>query len=159
MSAIMMTANRDYTLRSIYGACKFEKGVPTLVSPYLINEALAVGILPVETDDLPGEAPTAKTPPVGLVARRVEIEKALAIMDSRMGTTEGRSDWTAARRPKVTIVSKLVGFKVHSDEINRIINERNEVANAEMLEAKKAKGKKAPKVTTEEPEGGKDYGT
>lgn len=156
--AKMMVANRDYTLRTVHGNCRFEKDKPRLVSPFLVGAALAVGILPVD-DETPvpsGGAEETTQPEVKTPEERNEdIQAALATMEGRAGTPEGRDDWTAARRPKVDVVSQLVGYKVHSREINRIIDERNAAENEAKLEAKKAK-RAEPKV--KEPEGGEDYG-
>jgi hypothetical protein len=153
----MMVSNRDFTLRTTKGAARFEKDVPRPVSPLLVDEALAVGVIPVDGKDLPANEEPKIPAPVIPSERKKAIEEAIDTMDARAGTKAGREDWTAARRPKVAVVAKLVGFKVHADEINRIISERNEAKNAEMLAAKKnpAKGNSA---VTEEPDGGEDYG-
>ena len=158
MARIMMVSNRDYRLRTTKGAAAFKKGVPRPVSPLLVSEALAVGIIPVDPQEVPAEE--AEVPVEVLPEQRIQaIKDAIDTMETRAGTKKGREDWTAARRPKVSVVSELVGFKVSSDEINRIIDARNEAKNAEMLAAKKnqAKGKSA--LATEEPAGGDDYGS
>jgi len=157
---VLMVSFRDYTLRTLFGSCNFKADEPRMLSPRMAEEALAVGIVPVDKDsEILKPTAEPKEIPSSPQARKAAINKALKIMHARAGTKEGREDWTAARRPKVSVVSGILGFKVHADEINRIISEANEKKDAAELEEmrKKASGKK-PRAKKEVIDGGEDFG-
>jgi hypothetical protein len=161
--AILMVSFRDFSLRTLYGSINFVANVPHLVAPSIAQEALTYGIVPVdESSEIIKPEKEAKAIPTGKAERNAAIQVALDTMNARAGTAEGREDWTAARRPKMAVVAKLVGFKVHAEEINRIISDENERKEVEALAAKRdaAKGKKKPKAKSKKEDlaGGKDFG-
>jgi len=161
--AILMVSFRDFSLRTLYGSINFKANEPRLVAPAIAEEALTYGIVPVDQDSeviKPQKEP--KAVPTGKAERKAAIQVALDTMNARAGTAEGREDWTAARRPKMAVVAKLVGFKVHADEINRIISDENERKEEVALSATRdaVKGKKKPKAKSKKEDlaGGEDFG-
>lgn len=158
MQAKQMVSNRDFVLRTTKGSQTFKAGELTLVSPFLVSAALAVGVLLAEDEDeidFSEKEPENPHRYVDPAQRKHDITKAIETVEGRSGNPAYREDWTAARRPRVEVISELVGYKVQAREINKILNERNEKELAKSIAQKQ--GKQNGKAVVE-PEGGDDYG-
>lgn len=146
MKAIMMVANRNFTLRSIFGSQTFEKDVPTLVAPQLIKFALEKGVLPADGEKLVNEKVETEQEPIDGASRGERIADAIELIYKR----NNADDFTTGATPKLKAVAKYAGLKkVSSKEVKDILDARNQAAlDAELEEKAKAQ---ATKPAAEDP--------
>lgn len=114
MKTIPMMALRNITLRSLTGYCvKFTKNVPVAVPNFCVKEAMALGAVPIEPEDIREEETTQAVEPMGL-----EREEALFKTFERLIAEDSRDNFTAGGKPTKRAVARIFGFEVDSREIN-----------------------------------------
>lgn len=110
----MLVLGRNHTLMTTMGhSIAFKKGVPTYVPPALYSQALAIGALAPEGEELI-EAPQEKAAEPTDPGERAALVSATI---EKLVAKNRREDFTAAGSPTVGAVSAALGFKVHSREI------------------------------------------
>ena len=141
MKAVMMVANRDVTLRTLFGSKTFKKDEPALVAPQLVKDALAIGILPVDGKSPIKEEPESEKEPIDQASRTERVRQAIeAIYDAN-----DPDEFTTGATPKLKSVAKRAGLKkVSIKEVKDILTERNEAALKAEMEAKAKQAKKKP---------------
>jgi hypothetical protein len=105
----MMTANRDVVLASLMGhRIVFLKNISTHVPPECMTEALTMGVLPDDSDEVLVLGTVEAKVPVVLdpFSRNRKIDEAIALIAKR----NLRNDFTAAGLPKTAAVEKLTGI-------------------------------------------------
>ena len=122
-----MTLNRAYTLNSVLGhSIRFEKGEPTYVPPGLTEEALKIGAEFAETGtakpDITGEEAAAPEPLTGDL--REERLRELVFGFMKNGSDPSMRDmFTAGGSPRVEVVARALGGKVHANEVTKYVDE------------------------------------
>ena len=147
MQAVKMICNRTCTLRTTFGSVVFEKDVARLVAPQLVEAALGIGVLPVDSNEKlfepeadPKEAPDAGT-------RNAMITKAVEAIIAKNDPDE----FTAGAAPKLVSIQKRTGLKkVGSHELKKVLDKRNQAALDVEMAGKKAEQAKA-KTPKEDP--------
>jgi hypothetical protein len=108
-----MTLHRNFVLRTTKGhSVRFVKGEPVLVPPICVEDAVAIGAIPVkegEGDVIPEEP---VVPVLTQAERTAKINEALETMVKR----QERNDFTGNGLPSTKKLEQLVGFEVHSRE-------------------------------------------
>lgn len=110
----LFTLHRNYILRTIKGhTIGFVKGKPTHVPPACIEDAVAIGAVPVDEKDgdVLGEEIKAQ-PSMTPDERKTKVFEAFGIMKAR----RERSDFTASGIPDARRLPALTGFELTSKE-------------------------------------------
>ncbi len=119
----MVLTNRSFVLRTILGhSIAFEKDVPVNVPPSIVNQALAIGATPTDGKNPIEAPPTEPVVPVDPIQRQREIRAVI----TEMVTENNRSDFTASGNPKVSVVSKRIGYRIDSRELGSVLNKMNQ---------------------------------
>jgi len=109
----LFTLHRNYVLRTTKGhSIAFEKGKPTHVPPICIEDAVAIGAIPVDAavNVLGDEKP--EVTPLTPDQRKAAIFAAFDTMSAR----EERIDFTASGVPNAKRIPALVGFEITPSE-------------------------------------------
>lgn len=131
MKAIEMVCNRRFSLRTIFGSITFEKDKPRLVSPQMIEKALAAGVLPCDTEAKLFEQEENEQEPTDPGSRNLAISRAIEAIFKDNDPDE----FTTGSSPKVTAVVKRSGLsKVGAHEIKVILDKRNQQAFDKQME-------------------------
>jgi hypothetical protein len=128
-----VVSNRNYTLATTKGHIVFfKKGQPKMCPNAILEDAMAVGIIPVDDADLPqdpndGILPTESTGSARIAQIRDIIE---ALM-----RRNGRGDFTASGVPSKRVVESALGFRIDETELGRVWHTmRQETADSRILE-------------------------
>lgn len=126
-------SNRNYTLATTKGhVIFFKKGKPQMCPNVILEDAIAVGIIPTDEADLPGGESDRLLPvePVGTE----RIRQIRDIIESLM-RRNGRNDFTASGLPNINVVSGALGYKIDVTELGRVWHIiRQENADQRILE-------------------------
>jgi hypothetical protein len=126
-------SNRNFTLATTKGhVIFFKKGRPQMCPNVILEDAIAVGIIPVDEADLPGGEADRLLPvePVGTE----RIRQIRDIIESLM-RRNGRNDFTASGLPNINVVSSALGYKIDVTELGRVWHIiRQENADSRILE-------------------------
>ena len=128
-----VVSNRNYTLATTKGhVVFFKKGVPKMCPNVILEDAIAVGIIPTDEADLPGGEADALLPVEPTGSERVRQIR--DIIESLM-RRNGRNDFTASGLPNINVVSGALGYKVDVVELGRVWHIiRHENADLRILE-------------------------
>ena len=108
------TLHRDYILRTMKGhSIGFTKGKPAWVPPICIQDAVSIGAIPVDGEDVNVLAAEAK---VAEEITPTEREKRLFKAFDQLLITSERSDFTASGLPHIKKLEEMVEFEVTSKE-------------------------------------------
>ena len=126
MKAVMMVCtNRSVTLRTSYGSIAFEKDVPRLVAPQMVDKALQIGVLPVDPEEKLFDTPVKENEPIDPGSRMVRIEEAIEDIYER----NDPDDFTAGDKPSVKAVQRVSKIpKVSAMDIKTVLDKRNKYA-------------------------------
>lgn len=114
----LLALNRNFTLTTNRGhSIAFVKGKPTHVPRAVYQEAMAIGALPVDGEEVDLLGDEKKDAAPSDPAERAPIILK-AIEDLVLGNQ--REDFTAAGSPTVEAVGRTVGFKVQAKEIQSV---------------------------------------
>ena len=105
--------HRNYVLRTTKGhTIRFEKDRPTHVPPLIVNDAVAIGAVPIDGKvDVLGEE-VIEQAPLTPAEREEAVMKAFRVMKER----NERMDFTASGLPNTKKVIALTGFEITSRE-------------------------------------------
>lgn len=116
MKTIEMIALRNVTLRTLSGYCvKFKKNEPAMVPMNCVEEAMAIGAVPVEPKDIEPEEPKFTPEPVGL-----EREEAIMTAMDMLVEENARNKFTAGGKPTRAAMRDALGFEIDNREINQM---------------------------------------
>lgn len=128
-----VVSNRNFTLATTKGhVIFFKKGKPQLCPNIILEDAIAVGIIPTDEADLPGGEVDRLLPvePVGTE----RVRQIRDIIESLM-RRNARGDFTASGLPNISVVSNALGYKIDVTELGRVWHIiRQESANSRILE-------------------------
>ena len=111
-------SNRNFTLATTKGhVVFFKKGKPQMCPNIILEDAIAVGIIPTDERDLPGGEADALLPVEPTGSER--IRQIRDIIESLM-RRNGRNDFTASGLPNINVVSDALGYKVDVIELGRV---------------------------------------
>ncbi len=130
--SILMVLNRRANLSSVLGhIISFHKDKPVAVPPVLMREAVNMGAVPYDkTVDVAEKLAEDKA---GQPVDPSERLEAIRVVIDEMVEENLRDDFTAASTPKVSNVSKRVGYKVDGSEVRTVWNTRSlELAEADV---------------------------
>ena len=122
-TSILMVLNRRANLESTLGhVISFFKGEPVAVPRILVRDAVNMGAVPYDEKISVEEKLVEDKPaqPVDPFEREQDILEVLEVMVEE----NLRADFTASGTPKVTAVSKRVGYKVDGTEVTKAWNAR-----------------------------------
>lgn len=108
------TLHRNFILRTTKGhTIRFEQGKPTHVPPVCIEDAVAIGAVPVNAKDgdILGDEAKAQ-PSLSADERKAKVFEAFGVMKTR----KERNDFTASGIPDARRLSPLLGFEITSRE-------------------------------------------
>lgn len=108
----LFTLHRNYVLRTTHGhTIAFQKGTPVLVPAVCIEDAVAIGAVPVEgIESVDPEVPVeAQLSPAD---RKAAVFKAFDVMSTR----GERMDFTASGVPNAKRIPALTGFEITTTE-------------------------------------------
>lgn len=113
----LMYANRKFTLRTTKGhVLHFERNKPKQVPNSVQDEALRVGVIPVEPDQIGNE----EEKPPELPQTQSERNAAILVALEEMQAANDRSEFGANNMPTVKAIIARVGFKVDSTERDKL---------------------------------------
>ena len=114
MKTIEMMTLRNITLRTLSGhSVKFVKQVPTNVPDMCVDEAMAIGAVPIEPKDIEPEETKFTPEPVGL-----EREEAILTAIEMLVEENARNKFTAGGKPTKSAMRDALGFELDNREIN-----------------------------------------
>jgi len=122
----LFTLHRNFVLRTTKGhSIGFEKGKATLVPTICIEDAIAIGAVPVEgMDSVSPEAPEA------VILTPAQRKAAIFAAFETMATRGDRADYTASGTPNAKRLPALCGFEVPLGERDIAWNEFKAIAQA-----------------------------
>lgn len=116
-----MYANRDVTLRSTKGpVIRFKKNEPKNVPKSIEDEAMRIGIIPVEPEDV-GKEEVSQGPAKPETAQ--ERHEVIRDAVDAMIEANDRNEFNASGLPKTNSLSTRVGFKVDASERDKAFEE------------------------------------
>ncbi len=114
---VMVKANRNFTLTTTLGhVIAFKKDVETPIPRMVLAQAQAYGCVVADSEDTSDE-PKLPVEPNDPAVRAADIKKAVEGVRER----NAREDFTAAGKPKVNVISRLVGYSVTSQELDPVL--------------------------------------
>ena len=118
----MMVLNRNFTHTSLYGhSIRFEKDKPVAVPNVVVREVVAIGALRADGEDaIKAPKDDAAYIPQDIAERNDAILEVI----EEMTELNDRDDFTGTGTPKLAVLSKKVGFRVDTTELNRVLAER-----------------------------------
>lgn len=116
--------DRNYTIASVFGhRIVFRSGVPVGVPSELEHEALRIGAKPVDgqaapviVDDEELSSRVKNSGPDDPVARKKQIATAIGALQK----ANQRNDFTAAGRPKVSAMARVLGYEIDAKELDKV---------------------------------------
>lgn len=113
-----VVSNRNFTLATTKGhVIFFKKGRPQMCPNVVLEDAIAVGIIPTDERDLPGGDVDPLLPVEATGTER--IRQIRDVIESLM-RRNARGDFTASGLPNIKVLSNAVGYKVDQSELGRI---------------------------------------
>lgn len=111
-------SNRNVTLRTTKGHTIFyPANKPVLTPDIVLEDAMAIGILPKDRIQLPDEDDMSVLPPeLEGSARITQIREVCEAMIKR----NGRYDFNASGQPNIKVVNKALGFDIDITELNKV---------------------------------------
>ncbi len=128
-------SNRNYELRTTLGhVILFRKGVKKLCPNVILEDAMAVGIIPVDDADLPHDDYDGVLPAQASGTQRIaQIREIIAALKAR----NARGDFTASGMPSIIAVNDALGYKIDITELGKIWQQlRSEEADDRLDPAK-----------------------
>lgn len=120
---VMMKLNRNYTLRSTLGhMLTFKKDVPMPIPQIMVYACAQIGAERVDGKEVFVEPEAPKSNPVDPGQRLNEV---LAAFDGIVEKNDSR-DFTASGIPKVSVMSKAVGYAIDRTEVMKAWEQRLE---------------------------------
>lgn len=127
-----VVSQRNFTLATTKGhVIRFYKGISKCIPNTILEDALAVGIVPVDPNDLPTEQEDGILPQAARGTERVrQIREVIEALMKR----NQRGDFAASGVPSIVVVSDALGYKVDQSEVTRVWGTiRQEKANERIL--------------------------
>ncbi len=123
-----MVSPRDYTLRTTTGhVIHFKADEPTLVPDVVVNDALAVNILPTEGRVQRGES-GAYGPSSGAAAITGTLKDALILSTIEQLAKENDShNFNAGGQPKLGVVNTMTGIRISGGELTKYWDRYREI--------------------------------
>ena len=113
-----VVSNRNYMLNTTTGHCVyFKQGVPKLCPNIILEQAIAVGILPTDDKDLPG-GDNDKILPVEATGS-ARIQQIRDICEALMRRNQ-RGDFTASGIPSKKVVESALGYRIDETELGKV---------------------------------------
>lgn len=111
---------RARTLRSLSGAViPFTKNQKQLIPARLLEEAVAIGLVPADEVDVELGAEPVRGKQLSEDERDIKIKAAIETIIAR----NERDDWNGSGKPAKLVVSTIVGFQADQRVVNRIYGE------------------------------------
>ena len=112
-----VVSNRNFTLATTKGhIIFFKKGQPTMCPNLILEDAIAVGILPTDDSDLPGGEDSVLPVEATGSARIQQIRDIIEALMRR----NGRGDFTASGIPQKKVVEGALGYRIDETELGRV---------------------------------------
>jgi len=113
-----VVSNRNFTLATTKGHVTFfKKGIPKNIPNLILEDAIAVGIIPTDERDMPGSEQDKLLPVEATGTER--IRQIRDVIESLM-RRNARGDFTASGLPNIKVLSDALGYKVDQSELGRI---------------------------------------
>jgi len=128
-----VVSNRNFTLATTKGhVIFFKKGIPKMCPNVILEDAVAVGILPTDDAELPGGAADDILPVEATGSARIaQIRDVIEALMRR----NGRGDFTASGVPSQKVVEGALGYRIDETELGRVWHiMRMEAADHRILE-------------------------
>lgn len=129
---VEVISTRNYTLATTKGhVIRFYKGIAKAIPGTILEDAMAVGIMPTDEKYLPG----AETQSIlGDVARGTERVRQIREVVEALVARNERGDFSASGLPSLVVVSDALGYKIEQSELSRVwASIREEKANERAL--------------------------
>ncbi len=129
---VEVISTRNLTLATTKGhVVRFYKGIAKAIPKTILEDAMAVGIMPTDDKYLPNEAGDSI---LGEVARGSERVRQIREVVEALIERNQRGDFAASGLPSLVVVSDALGYKVEQAEVSRVwASIREEKANARAL--------------------------
>jgi len=113
-----VVSNRNFTLATTKGHIVFfKKGQPTMCPNLILEDAIAVGILPTDSDDLPSDLSDSVLPTEATGSARIaQIRDIIEALMRR----NGRGDFTASGIPSKKVVEHALGYRIDETELGKV---------------------------------------
>jgi hypothetical protein len=127
-----VVSNRNFTLATTKGhIIFFKKGRPTMCPNLILEDAIAVGILPTDDADLPGGDDSVLPVEATGSARIQQIRDIIEALMRR----NGRGDFTASGIPSKKVIEHALGYRIDETELGRVWHTmQQENADSRILE-------------------------
>jgi hypothetical protein len=113
-----VVSNRNYNLATTKGHCLyFKKGVPRQCPNVILEDAIAVGIVPTDDADLPGNDQDGVLPVEATGSAR--IQQIRDIIEALMRRNQ-RGDFSASGVPAKKVVEGALGYRIDETELNKV---------------------------------------
>lgn len=113
-----VVSNRNYTLATTKGhVVFFKKGQPKMCPNIILEDAIAVGILPTDHNDLPSDINDDVLPTEATGSAR--IQQIRDIIEALM-RRNGRGDFTASGIPAKKVVESALGYRIDEMELGKV---------------------------------------
>lgn len=114
------TSNRAFTLNTRTGHCvRYARDVPKLTPNIILEDAMAVGIMPTDDHDVPGgeDEDNGPLPQEATGSARIA---AIRLVCEALKERNGRNDFNAAGQPNIHIINKSLGYTVDITEMQKV---------------------------------------
>lgn len=137
-----VVSNRNYNLATTKGHCVyFKKGIPKQCPNVILEDAIAVGIIPTDENDIPGVGDDILPVEATGSARIQQIRDIIEALMRR----NGRGDFTASGLPSKKVVENALGYRIDETELNKVWGTmRMENADERILDQDNRLGLDAP---------------
>jgi len=129
-----VVSNRNYTLATTKGhVVRFYKGIAKFIPNVILEDAVAVGIVPTDEKDLPNaEERNPLLPHAAVGAERVrQIREVVEALVER----NQRGDFAASGLPSIAVVGDALGYKIEQSELGKVWHTiRQERAESRILD-------------------------
>lgn len=111
-------SSRTFTLSTLKGhTIKFYKGISKNVPNIILEDCTAVGVMPVDDQDLPSAEASSVLPKASVGAERVaEIREVINALVER----NSRDDFNASGMPNINIINNALGYNIDHGELSKI---------------------------------------
>lgn len=116
-----VVSNRNYRLATIKGhVVMFKTGVKKLCPNVILEDAMAVGIIPCNDGDLPSDDEDSILPKQATGSARVaQIRAVIVALKAR----NARGDFTASGMPSIIAINDALGYKIDVTELGKVWHE------------------------------------
>lgn len=113
-----VVSNRNYTLRTTLAhTIFFAAGKPTRCPNSVLDQAIAVGIIPCDQADMPSDGLDGVLPVEATGSAR--IQQIRTVIEALM-RRNGRNDFTASGLPNIKVVNEALQYRIDITELGKV---------------------------------------